>query len=99
MTKKSFFAGVGYIMNDNRASGGVLTEDDVLGCKHCQACIDKRNWKAFGENRCFKCDEPVCSICNLKMRATGECTNFEKVVERAVEDRVRAEQNAKILGI
>lgn len=96
---RSIFAGAGYVMNDNRASGGTLTEDDILGCVHCQACIDKHNWKKYGENRCYACDGPVCSICKFDMAAGGGCKNFHKVVERAIEDRVRSDQNAKILGI
>jgi hypothetical protein len=99
MTTKSIYNGLGYVMNDNRSSGGKLVEDDVLGCGHCQTCINRANWKAYGENRCFSCDEAICSICLFEMKNTGcGCQNFKRAFERAIEDRYRREQNAKVLG-
>jgi hypothetical protein len=96
---KSFFNGMGYALNDNRASGGIVKESDILGCGHCQACINRANWKAYGENRCFSCDEALCSICLYQHKQSGgECMNFKRAFERAIEDRYRREQNAKILG-
>lgn len=94
---KSILTGAGYVMNDNRASGGKLVEDDLFNCFHCQASIHKGNWKAYGENKCAACDGPVCSICKFKM-ATHGCQNFKRYFERAFEDRYRRDQNAKILG-
>jgi len=96
--KRSVYTGHGYVMNDNRASGGRLKEDDVLGCGHCQCSIGKANWRAYGEHKCSSCDEPVCSVCAFRIPTHG-CENFKKFVERAVEERAREQQNAKILGL
>lgn len=86
---RSVYTGHGYVMNDNRASGGKLVEADVLGCGHCQCSISKPNWIAYGENKCWSCDEPMCSICTFEYKATHVCTNFKKLVERKFEERRR----------
>lgn len=87
---RSVYNGAGYVMSDNRASGGTLLEDDVLGCGHCQASISKTNWRAYGENKCSTCDEPVCSVCKFIMAANGgRCSNFKMMVEKVIEAKAR----------
>jgi hypothetical protein len=95
---KSIYNGHGYLMHDDRNSGGKLREDDVLGCGHCQCTIAKRNWKAYGEHRCSSCDEPVCSICAFRIGQYG-CENFKRFVDRTIDQRARAMQKAKIIGL
>lgn len=94
---KSIFAGAGYVMVDNRASGGGLREDDLLGCLHCQALIDKSKWSAEGAF-CHVCYGPICSFCDERKTTFG-CEVFEKRFARAIEENYRKEQNAKILGL
>lgn len=94
---KSIFTGHGYVMNDNRASGGLLFEDDLLGCKHCQGLIDKSKWRQQGAF-CHACDSPLCSYCDQRQPQFG-CEVFEKQISQAIENSYRKEQNAKVLGI
>lgn len=84
-------------MVDNRASGGRVREDDILGCRHCQACIDKAKWKVEGAF-CHACDGPICSFCDAR-KSTFGCEVFEKRFARAIEESYRKEQNSKILGL
>lgn len=93
---RSMFSGAGYVMVDNRASGGGMREDDILGCKHCQAAIDKSKWKENGAF-CHACDGPICSHCDVRTSAFG-CENFERKFARAIEDQYRREQFRKVLG-
>ncbi len=94
---KSIFDGTGYFRNDDRPSGGKLSEGDVLGCSHCQQAMPKAEWKLNG-GICFICAKPLCLICYERTRTFG-CEVFEKNIEHAVADLYRRQQNAKILGI
>ena len=95
---KSIFDQCGFISNDDRASGGNLTEDDILGCKHCQALLRRSEWKVSG-GMCFVCSAPICASCYGRTKKYGCEGPFEKRIEFAVNDLHRREQNARILGI
>ena len=91
--------GLGYILNDNTASGGVKYEADALGCIHCQALIDKTKWKAGLEGAyCPQCDDAICFPCAARMAKFG-CEPTIKKFTDALDDQYRKAQNAKILGI
>lgn len=95
---KSIFNGAGYFMNDDRASGGALDEDDIIGCRHCPTPMKKREWKLDG-GMCFVCSGPLCVSCTKRAQQFG-CQGPEiKRIEQAVNDLHRREQNAKVLGI
>lgn len=94
---KSMFNGAGYVMNDNRASGGVLREDDIISCVSCQAAIDKSKWREQGAF-CHALGGPICSFCD-RCRPLADLEPFEKRFARAIEENYRKEQNAKILGL
>lgn len=99
----SIFSGAGYFMNDDRASGGKLAEDDLVGCAHavargCTPTMKKSAWKLQG-GMCFVCGKPICIACTARAQKFG-CEGPEVArVERAVNDLYRREQNAKVLGI
>lgn len=94
--KKSIFHQSGYFFNDDRASGGALVEDDLIGCKHCHAPIKKSVWRADG-GYCTACDGPICTHCFSRVRTHG-CENHIRTLETAVELAYRRMQNSKILG-
>jgi len=89
--------GQGYYINDNRVSGGNLTEGDVWTCLHCQATVIKSAWKEQG-GFCHRCNGPLCDPCAAKAVQEG-CTPFLKLIERQLQDAHRREQNARIFGI
>lgn len=96
---KSIFSGAGYFMNDDRASGGKLAEDDTLGCTHCHAAMKKQTWIAGGGWKCTVCDKPLCPTCGAappQLKCVGP---LELQLERAITENYRREQNAKVLGI
>lgn len=93
---KSVFNRAGYLLADDRASGGKVDEADMLGCSHCQALMKRHLWSDDG-GFCHGCDAPVCGPCCDKIPTHG-CAPFMRQLERAVNDAYRREQNAKILG-
>jgi hypothetical protein len=94
----SIFNGHGYFMNDDRASGGKLAEDDVLACNHCSSGLKKSQWKIKG-GFCTACNKPLCFRCTERTHRFG-CEGPEvKRIEQAVNANYRREQNAKVLGI
>lgn len=88
----------GYFLSDNRASGGKLEEDDLLGCGHCPRPVKKRKWSLKG-GMCFVCNKPLCFTCYSQVHKTG-CTgpDIDRLM-RAVDEEYRKQQNAKVLGI
>lgn len=95
---KSIYSGHGYFLNDDTASGGVKSEDDLLSCSHCQAPIKKSDWKLQG-GMCNVCTSPLCFNC-VKRAAKFGCEGpYVRQLEQAVNDSYRREQNAKLLGI
>jgi len=86
---------MGHVVNDNRASGGILEEFDSKSCPHCQAVINMTTWKKEG-GYCFKCDAPICHPCWGLMQKYG-CTPFLRQVDlvlggkrhQSLEDIVR----------
>lgn len=94
---KSVFTGHGWARIDNTESGGQLLEDDILGCKHCQALLHGHDWRADG-GFCCVCDGPICNSCRDRTRVHG-CEVFQKQVDTALNDLYRREQNAKVLGV
>lgn len=87
--------GQGYLLNDNRNSGGSKHEADVFGCPHCQAVL-------YGEHShdywCPKCEAPVCYSCAEKMETQG-CSNFMRTIEKLIEENERRKQFARIAGL
>jgi hypothetical protein len=94
----SIFNGAGYFMNDDRASGGSLDEDDIIACAHCAKALKKHLWKQHG-GMCCVCAKPLCTVCTQRTFNVGCEGPQEKQIERAVNEFYRRQQNAKILGI
>lgn len=94
----SIFNGAGYLKNDDRCSGGKVTESDMLGCNHCQALMPKTDWKSGAGAYCPSCDSPICMLCATRMRTEG-CVPFLRRFTASLEDAYRREQNRKIMGI
>jgi hypothetical protein len=96
---KSVFNGHGYWMNDDRASGGKLSEDDTVGCGHCHAAMTKQTYLAEPVH-CAHCGEKVGIMCGCADRLrTHGCEVFIRTIERTLDSNYRKVQNARILGI
>jgi hypothetical protein len=91
----NLFHGAGYLFNDDRASGGKVTEADILCCRHCEKILIKTRWKEDG-GWCGRCGAPVCGPCADAITTKG-CTPFIKRIDEQV-DRLERRQ-ALVRGI
>lgn len=94
---KSVFNGHGWFLNDDRASGGQKTEDDIIACGHCRKPMKKREWQKQGA-WCVACVAPICIHCHKRVAVHG-CEVHERQVERALGEAYRLEQNRKVMGL
>ena len=97
MAVKSIFDGSGYLMNDDRASGGQLDESDMMGCGHCQRLLKKKLWCDDG-GFCHCCWNAICGPCADRMLTRG-CENFLAKLESSLEKEYRRNQNVRMLGL
>jgi hypothetical protein len=77
--------GSGYLLNDNRAAGGVKEEQDVGICPHCQKVIRLQQWQVAGTNQrgwCMRCMAPCCGTgpCAEEFMRAG-CLPFVKKID------------------
>ena len=79
---------MGYLLVDDRASGGMKREYDTVSCKHCQAVIKV---KRRSGNWCRNCAGPVCD----NIACTRRCTPFFK----KVEEKLKRQRLFKSMGL
>lgn len=77
---------MGYLLNDNRVSGGEVLEMDTIACCHCRAVIRiviKGCTKAYETPfNCEHCKKPICRYCAEVL--LGACPgDYMSVVEHA----------------
>lgn len=82
---------MGYVKVDNRASGHGIREYDTVPCGHCQAVINKQQWRDDGGiYKCSGCKKPVCQHCCSKPTLDGSagilCDPWQEKVERAIRN-------------
>jgi len=104
----SMFDGCGYRRSDNRASGGQLVEDDMLGCMHCHALIERKKMVNTLSTyaHCHACDGPLCTGCGLTTQVHGHgnpahpgTMPHHRWIDEALNEAHRRQQNARVLGI
>lgn len=85
--KHSLYSQAGFLLNDDRASGGKRTEADVLICEHCQHTLIGSSWRDDG-GWCGRCGAPVCGSCADRMQTEG-CTPFVRKIEEALDPSLK----------
>jgi hypothetical protein len=99
---RTLYTGGGYLVNDDRASGGQKTEADVLGCNHCQKLLIGQQWREDG-GFCGGCGKPVCGPCADKILLPhdqgGGCVPFVKLVDQALSSRHRCDALSRAAGL
>ena len=88
---------IGYVKNDNRNSGGILQEDDIVGCSHCQKAMNLKTWKEKG-GWCSACDAHVCFICAERTKKEG-CITFKQMIDTHLEAQAQRSQLERTLGL
>lgn len=70
----------GYLMNDNRASGGKLEEFRTETCSHCNAVVILNPERTRPREYCRRCDHYVCD----KAGCIVNCIPMDRVIDMAV---------------
>jgi hypothetical protein len=78
---------MGYLLNDDSASGGKRLEWDTVSCRHCQAVIKVERRQHQGAY-CMKCGGPVCNT----PRCATECAPFRRRLEQQIKARERRQR-------
>lgn len=68
----------GYLLKDNRASGGGMLESATLTCSHCQRQVILNPDRSRSRGYCPKCDHYVCDACEAVRVKTGTCYTFKQ---------------------
>lgn len=74
---KSLRSQEGYLLVDNRHSGGALFEGAVSTCSHCQRQILRNPARTRERAFCFKCNHYICDECG----AVGECRPYARTLD------------------
>lgn len=73
----------GYLLIDNRASGGIMTEVAVITCGHCHQQLIVNPLRIRVRGHCLKCDHYLCDRCeNNKKISGGECANLNDTIDK-----------------
>lgn len=76
----------GYLMVDNRCSGGGMIEGAVLTCVHCHAQIQIDPLRSRALIRCFNCDAYVCENGKCNRECNG---SLVRVLDKLQEKTAR----------
>jgi hypothetical protein len=83
---KSKRAHEGYLLVDNRCSGGGVLELPTLTCSHCSQIMAVNPLRTRERGYCRKCDHYICDNCNAqRVVSGGECTRVVDMAEKAQE--------------
>ena len=79
----------GYLLNDQRASGGALVESATITCSHCHAIVVLNPDRSRARHHCAHCDHYLCDGCALIQRVAGGAC-------RTLNQRLDTLQNAAV---
>jgi hypothetical protein len=84
----------GYLLIDNRCSGGGVTEMKTRTCNHCHAIVQMNPMRIRERGYCRGCESYLCDACAAIRAQTGECRTMSRVIDEAL---TRAEKSATSL--
>lgn len=83
----------GYLLEDNRVSGGALQETPVVTCAHCQVQVRLNPGRVRDRARCAQCDKYICDFCDgIAQKTVGKCLNYQRQlddIERQIRRNLR----------
>jgi hypothetical protein len=72
--------GKGWLLIDNRPSGGKLEEFATMTCAHCGILKILNGLRTRPREHCDRCAKYICDSC----KALGECNYYEESIELAL---------------
>jgi hypothetical protein len=85
----------GYLLIDNRASGGGVTEAAIWNCRHCQRGIIPNPSRVRPHGYCRLCDAYICDDCEVIAKTSHEHMPMMKLLDR-IERRIYRKQQANL---
>jgi hypothetical protein len=79
---KTKLAREGYLMIDDRLSGGGLKENPTYTCKHCHSIVVMNPQRTRERGYCRGCDSYICDACNAVRAKTFECRTMDRVIDQ-----------------
>jgi hypothetical protein len=83
---------LGYLMVDNRASGGKLLEASTYTCTHCCAIVVLNPERKRERSKCVQCNHQICDNCGAAYFMTGECRSVKRITDQLLEKAARQRQ-------
>lgn len=74
----------GYLMIDDRASGGGLLEGATYTCNHCNAIVVKNAERTRERHVCRGCGRVICDVCAEIRATTLQCVPMEQVIDETL---------------
>ena len=72
----------GYVLRDNRASGGVREELPTFTCHHCSTVVVMNPLRTRAREYCGGCDHYICDTCGTAKKAGADCLPMLKRFEQ-----------------
>jgi hypothetical protein len=79
----------GYLLVDNRVSGGPVHEAATSTCTHCQRIIILNPLRMRERHYCRKCDHLICDACALLMKIGHPCRPMKQILDELQERMVK----------
>lgn len=83
---------LGYILLDNRASGGQLFEGSTYTCTHCSGVVILNPARKRERYKCVACDHQICDNCAAAYHLTNECKSLKRLADTLLEQAARQDQ-------
>jgi hypothetical protein len=85
----------GYLLLDNRLSGGGVIEVPTLTCSHCQRQVIVNPGRTREREYCATCDHYICDECGAAKKAGAGCKTMAQVFDELEAAAYRDQQAAK----
>jgi hypothetical protein len=88
---------LGYLLLDNRLSGGQLLEASTFTCTHCGAVVVMNPDRTRERVKCASCRHLICDNCAAVYSQTRVCDSLARKIEDQFERAVRGDEAPSII--
>lgn len=83
---------LGYLILDNRVSGGKLFEASTYTCTHCNSVVVLNPERQRERMKCVACSHQICDNCGAAYSQTRECLSLKRRADELLESAARQVQ-------
>lgn len=81
----------GWMMIDDRLSGGKLTESSTYTCTHCGCVVVMNPDRTRPRTKCYSCQHLICDNCAATYSQTRVCKPLAQQIDEQFEAVVRGD--------